>query len=87
MQAILKGSKSQQKQVADHVRATDCYGFFNLLTSPEILDVVEAQLPEHRERLYPPSLTLSLFITQALSSDSPARTQWMPMWTVVFSMA
>jgi hypothetical protein len=70
MQAILKGSKNQQKQVADHVRATDCYGFFNLLTSPEILDVVEAQLPEHRERLYPPTLTLSLFITQALSSDS-----------------
>jgi hypothetical protein len=70
MQAILKRSKNQQKQVADHVRATDCYGFFNLLTSPEILDVVEAQLPEHRERLYPPTLTLSLFITQALSSGS-----------------
>ena len=70
MQVILKRSKNQQKQVADHVRATDCYGFFNLLTSPELLDVVEAQLPEHRERLYPPTLTLSLFITQALSSDS-----------------
>ena len=66
MQVILKRSKNQQKQVADHARTTDCYGFFNLLNSPEILDVVEARLPEHRERLYPPTLTLSLFITQAL---------------------
>jgi len=43
---------------ADRVSATDCYGFFNRLTGPKLLDVVEAQLPEHRERLYTPTLTL-----------------------------
>ncbi|VAW79010.1 hypothetical protein MNBD_GAMMA15-1535, partial [hydrothermal vent metagenome] len=40
---------------------TDTNDFFNLLTSPEILDLVEAQLPEHRESKYPPTLTLSMF--------------------------
>jgi hypothetical protein len=61
--------KNQQKRIADQVRATDCYSFFNLLTGPELLDFVEGQLPEHRERLYPPTVTLSLFVTQALVSD------------------
>ena len=69
MQATDKRSKNQQKRVAEHIRATDCYGFFNLLTSPELLDVVDAQLPNHRERFYPPTVTLSLFMAQALSSD------------------
>lgn len=43
--------------------------FFNLLTSAEILDQVEEQLPEHRERLFPPTETLSMFLAQAMSSD------------------
>ena len=69
LQSTNKRSKNQETQVAEHVRATDCYGFFNLLTGPELMDVVEAELPEHRERLYPPTVTLSLYIAQALSSD------------------
>lgn len=69
MHATDKSLKNQQKRVTDHVRATDNYGFFNLLTGPELLDVVEAQFPEHRERLYTPAVTLSLFMTQVLSSD------------------
>ncbi|MDN5881529.1 MAG: IS4 family transposase [Nitrosospira sp.] len=70
MQTTKKTLKNQQKRIADHVHATDCYGFFNLLTGPELLDVVEAQLPKHRERLYPPAVTLSLFMHQVLGSDS-----------------
>ena len=69
MHATNKSLKNQQKRVTNHVRTTDCYGFFNLLTGPELLDAVEAQLPEHRERFYPPTVTLSLFMTQVLSSD------------------
>jgi len=69
MHATDKSLKNQQKRVTDHVRATDNYGFINLLTGPELLDVVEAQFPEHRERLYTPAVTLSLFMTQVLSSD------------------
>jgi hypothetical protein len=42
---------------------------FNLLTGPQLLDQVEALLPEHRERLFPPTETLSMFLAQVLSAD------------------
>ena len=43
--------------------------FFNVLTGPELLEITEAHLPEHRERLYPPTVTLSMFVRQALAAD------------------
>jgi hypothetical protein len=43
--------------------------FFNLLTSPELLETTEALLPEHRERLYPPTVALSIFMRQVLEAD------------------
>lgn len=43
--------------------------FFNVLTGPELLEVTEAHLPEHRERLYPPTVTLAMFLRQALAAD------------------
>lgn len=43
--------------------------FFNVLTGPELLELTEAHLPEHRERLYPPTVTLSMFLRQALAAD------------------
>jgi len=47
----------------------DAMQFFNLLTSPELLDELEALLPEHRERKYPPTVALSMFLGQVLSTD------------------
>jgi hypothetical protein len=43
--------------------------FFNILTGPELLETTERHLPEHRERLYPPTVTLSMFMRQALNED------------------
>ena len=43
--------------------------FFNLLTSPQLLETTEALLPEHRERLYPPTVTLAMFMRQVLEAD------------------
>jgi hypothetical protein len=43
-----------------------------VLTSDALLDKVEELLPEHRERLYPPTETLSMFLAQAMSA--PANT-------------
>jgi len=40
----------QQRCIAKRVQKSDANSFFNRLTSPEILDMVEAQLPEHRVR-------------------------------------
>lgn len=43
--------------------------FFNILTSPELIATTEAPLPEHRERLYPPTVTLSMFLRQTMEAD------------------
>lgn len=51
------------------VESSDSYAFFNMLTADESLDQVEALLPVHRERLFPPTETLSIFMAQALSAD------------------
>lgn len=59
----------QQRRVRSHASTSDSYTFFNLLTGPELLDEVEALLPAHRERLFPPTETLSMFLAQALSAD------------------
>jgi hypothetical protein len=44
--------------------------FFNVLTSPEMLEATEQLSPQHRERLYPPTVVLSMFMRQALEADS-----------------
>jgi hypothetical protein len=59
----------QQSRVRRCADQTDAFAFFNLLTSPALLDEVESLLPEHRERLFPPTETLSMFLSQALSTD------------------
>ena len=60
----------QQRRVRSHAGNSDPYTFFNLLTSPELFDEVEALLPAHRERLFPPTETLSMFLAQAMNADS-----------------
>lgn len=59
----------QQQQIRRRANQSDAYAFFNRLTSPQLLDIVESLLPEHRERLFPPTETLSMFLSQALSAD------------------
>ena len=59
----------QQRRVQRHAHNSDAYSFFNLLTGAELFDKVESLLPEHRERLFPPTETLSIFLAQALSAD------------------
>ncbi len=60
----------QQQLIRQQASNTDAYSFFNLLTNPQLISVVEEQLPEHRERLYPPTTTLSLFLSQCMNTDS-----------------
>lgn len=64
---------ARQRRVQARIANADAYGFFNLLTGPDLLEDVEALLPEHRERLFPPTETLSMFMAQALSSDGSCR--------------
>ncbi|MCP3909276.1 MAG: IS4 family transposase [Oceanicoccus sp.] len=69
MSSNSKVSRSKQQHLKKYVKQCDSYCFFNLLTSPELLDTVEDLLPEHRERLFPPTETLSMFLAQALDQD------------------
>lgn len=60
---------SQQHRVRKQASNSDAYAFFNLLTGEQLLSKVESLLPDHRERLFPPTETLSMFMAQALSDD------------------
>jgi hypothetical protein len=64
---------ARQRRVQTRIDNADAYSFFNLLTGPQLLDDVESLLPEHRERLFPPTETLSMFMAQALSADGSCR--------------
>lgn len=61
--------QSQQHRIQHYAAASGAFDFFNMLTSPELLQTLEASLPEHRERLFPPTETLSMFIAQAMKPD------------------
>ena len=62
-------SAQQQRHFAKRAKNIDANHFFNLLTDPRMLEVVEAHLPEHRERQFPPTLTLAMFLGQIMSAD------------------
>ena len=72
MHATHRATAAQQR-VHRHLGNADSYAMFNLLTGPELFDRVEALVPEHRERLFPPTETLSMFLAQALSADGSCR--------------
>ena len=59
----------RRRSIERRARSTQAVEFFNVLTSAELLDTTEALLPEHRERLYPPTVTLSMFMRQVLEAD------------------
>ena len=59
----------QPARVSHYAGNADSYAFFNLLTGPHLFERVEAHLPAHRERKFPPTETLSMFLAQVLSAD------------------
>lgn len=64
-------SAAHQRQIALRRRAesTRSVEFFNILTGPELLQTTDALLPAHRERMYPPTVALSMFMGQVLHAD------------------
>lgn len=69
MHASQRPVTRQQQRVRRQAGSADAPALFNLLTGPQLLERVEVALPEHRERLYPPTETLSMFVAQVLSAD------------------
>ncbi len=67
-------SAQQQRHLAKRAQKVDANHFFNRLTDPRMLETVEAQLPEHREHQFPPTLTLAMFLGQIMSADGSCHT-------------
>jgi hypothetical protein len=63
--------KAQQrcKQISQHAGEHAAVVFFNVLAGAELLAKTEEHLPQYRERLYPPTVALAMFIKHALSED------------------
>ena len=73
--SALSQSKSPQRieqrrqAIGENRHRTRAVDFFNMLTGPMLLEQMEELLPAHRERLYPPTVALSMFLTQSLEED------------------
>jgi len=59
----------QLARFSTHRQSHGSLAFFNQLTSDQLYESVESLLPDHRERLFPPTETLSMFLAQAVSDD------------------
>ncbi len=62
-------SAQRQRLVLKQAERVDANHFFNVLTGPQLLETVEAHLPTYRERQYPPTLTLSMYLGQVWNAD------------------
>ena len=65
--------QQHRESIRQGVRRQRAVDFFNVLTGPLLLELTEAHLPAHRERLYPPTVTLSMFIKQVLEADGSCK--------------
>ncbi len=70
MYSINQNKGSIQQQITKLSNKSDSQSFFNLLTNDDLFDKLEEQLPEHREREFPPTETLSMFLSQMVNPDS-----------------
>ncbi len=71
----------QQRRMNKIVERADAVSIFNILTGPELFEVVESHLPVHRERKFPPTVTLAMFINQVLDDDGSLQ-QAVNQWAV-----
>jgi len=59
----------QQQNIRNHVKKSDLNTFFSLLDTPDLLLPFDDFQPNQRNRLYPTSVTLSMYLMQTLSAD------------------
>jgi hypothetical protein len=66
-------TQRQQRILTKQVQKVDANHFSNLITSPQLLDVVESNMPEYRERHYPLTVCLAMFLGQVLNADGSSQ--------------
>ena len=69
MLSINQNNGSLQQQITKISTKSDSESFFNILTHDNLFDKLDNLLPEHRERIFPPTETLSMFLAQVVNSD------------------
>lgn len=58
-----------RKQIERRARSTQALEFLHVLSDETLRETVQRLSPTHRERRYPPTVTLSLFMQQVLDAD------------------
>ena len=61
--------RHQQQRIQQHAKNSNAHAFFKLLADPALLQRAESVIPKHRQRLFPPTETLSMFLAQAMNAD------------------
>ena len=69
MSIITQIHDSQKNKLHHFAKNTDAAHFLEVLSNQELANTIENHTPGHRDRIYPPLKTLSMFIAQALSED------------------
>jgi hypothetical protein len=69
MHTSIKVGALQQTLIQKCRNNSPAYTFFNLLTDSQLFSKIEGLLPAHRERKFPPTETLSMFLAQAMNDD------------------
>jgi len=58
-----------QQSITHYTKKCNAHTFMDILNSPEYIDKIETLFPAQRVRLFPPKLTVSMFMAQALNED------------------
>ncbi len=59
----------QQLRIQKKQSDTGINGFHHILSSDLLADEISTLTPEYRDRIYPPTKVLSMFLTQAMNAD------------------
>jgi hypothetical protein len=62
-------ARTQQRRLFKHLHSGSAEGFMDVLAEPEFRDSMNSLMPAHRQRLFVPERTLSMFMAQVLSAD------------------
>jgi hypothetical protein len=63
-------SQQQIREIRRRAEQVESMDIFNLITGPDLLERLEALLPQCRERTFTPTVTLAMFLRQVLHADS-----------------
>ena len=64
MSIITQIHDSQKNKLHHFAKNTDAAHFLEVLSNQELANTIENHTPGHRDRIYPPLKTLSMFIEQ-----------------------